>query len=97
LPDGEVTEYDPPHVLAYTWGEDLLRFELQRCGEGGCRLVLLHTFDDRFKAARYAAGSHLCLDSLAASLDGTETARGQVADGLPLGWLRAERRLRRAL
>jgi uncharacterized protein YndB with AHSA1/START domain len=66
---GEVTEYDPPRVLAHTWGEDRLRWEL-RPHDDGCLLVLEHVFDDHFKAARDAAGWHVCLDALAAALDG---------------------------
>ena len=73
--EGEVTEYDPPRVLAYTWGEDRLRFEVEE-REDGCLLVLEHVFDDRFKAARDAAGWHLCLGALAASLAGEQPVEG---------------------
>ena len=73
---GEITEYDPPRALAHTWGDDHLRWEL-RPDDDGCLLVLTHTFDDRFKAARDAAGWHLCIDALAASLDGGETPLGR--------------------
>jgi uncharacterized protein YndB with AHSA1/START domain len=69
MPDGEVSEYEPPRVLAHAWGEDHLRWEL-RPHDRGCLLVLAHTFDDRFKAARDAAGWHLCLDALSSLLDG---------------------------
>jgi uncharacterized protein YndB with AHSA1/START domain len=71
--EGEVTEYEPRRVLAYTWGEDHLRWELRPHAEGTL-LVLTHTFDDHFKAARDAAGWHLCLDALATSLAGSEAA-----------------------
>jgi uncharacterized protein YndB with AHSA1/START domain len=64
--EGEVTEYDRPRVLAYTWGDDHLRWELEPRGDG-CLLVLTHTFDDHFKAARDAAGWDACL---------THSARG---------------------
>lgn len=67
--DGNVTDYDPPRLLAHTWGEDHLRWELRPHDEGTL-LLLLHTFDDRFKAARDAAGWHMCLDALAGALDG---------------------------
>ena len=82
--EGQVTEYDPPRVLAYTWGDDLLRWELEPRDDGSL-LVLTHTFDDRFKAARDAAGWHLCLDALVASLAGTKPA-SQEAGGLPPAW-----------
>ena len=74
MPAGEVTEYEPPRVLAHTWDEDLLRWELRPDGDG-CLLVLTHTFDDRFKAARDAAGWHVCLDALAATLAGCRARR----------------------
>jgi uncharacterized protein YndB with AHSA1/START domain len=94
MPDGEITEYDPPRVLAYSWGEDLLRFELHP-RDGGCLLVLTHAFDDRFKAARDAAGWHLCLAALSSSLDGEDAQRGSDAEGLPLGWQRLDRQYER--
>jgi uncharacterized protein YndB with AHSA1/START domain len=83
--DGEVTEYHPPRVLAYTWGEDQLRWELEP-REEGCLLVLTHVFDDRFKAARDAAGWHLCLDALSSSLDGAPSRRKGDDEGVPPGW-----------
>jgi uncharacterized protein YndB with AHSA1/START domain len=83
--DGEVLEYDPPRLLAYTWGEDHLRWELSP-REDGCLLILTHTFDDRLKAARDGAGWHFCLRWLARMLDGEETGRGEQAGGVPRGW-----------
>lgn len=86
MPDGKVLKYDPPHLFAHTWGEDQLRWELHGHQEG-CLLVLMHTFDDRLKAARDAAGWHLCLDSLRASLsDGEAAGEQQRPDGPPPGW-----------
>jgi uncharacterized protein YndB with AHSA1/START domain len=70
MPDGEITEYDAPRTLAHAWGDDHLRWELHPDGDG-CLLVLVHTFDDHFKAARDAAGWHICLDALSATLEGT--------------------------
>jgi len=85
MPDGRVLDYDPPRLLAYSWGDDELRWELQR-HEGGCLLRLTHTFDDRFKAARDAAGWHLCLDALSGSLDGARAAERGDGPRLPQGW-----------
>ncbi len=70
--EGRVMELDPPHLLAYTWGNELLRWELHP-DERGCLLVFTHTFDDPTGAARNAAGWHVCLDRLASLLG--ETAR----------------------
>ena len=68
--EGEVLEVDPPRVLAYTWGEDVLRFELTPDG-AGCLLVFTDTIVDRGKAARDGSGWHVCLDGLEARLDGS--------------------------
>jgi uncharacterized protein YndB with AHSA1/START domain len=77
--EGEFTEFDPPRLLAYTWGDEDLRWELEPT-EQGCRLALTHTFDERSgiphpagprkKAARTASGWDVCLASLEALLDG---------------------------
>jgi uncharacterized protein YndB with AHSA1/START domain len=66
---GEVTEHDPPRRLAFYWGEDHLRFELEPTDEG-CVLRFTALLDARDKAARDAAGWHTCLDRLEAALDG---------------------------
>src|SRR5271168_827897 len=46
---GRVLECVAPSLLAYTWGEDELRWTLEELEEG-CLLTLEHSFDDRFKA-----------------------------------------------
>jgi uncharacterized protein YndB with AHSA1/START domain len=70
---GEVLEVDEPNVLAFTWGEDTLRFELSAEGDG-TRLVLIDELPPD-SAARNAAGWERCLDRL----EGRELA--------PDGWL----------
>jgi uncharacterized protein YndB with AHSA1/START domain len=60
---GKVLEVDEPHVLAFTWGDDALRFELWPEGDG-TRLVLIDELP-RDSAARNAAGWEQCLDRLA--------------------------------
>ena len=69
--DGEVLVYDPPRVFAYRWGPDVLRWELRADGSG-CTLTFTDTIEAQGKAARDAAGWHVCLEALAARLDGTE-------------------------
>jgi len=66
---GVVTELEPPRVFAFSWGDDLLRWELRPDGDG-CLLTLHHTFDDRAGAASFAAGWHTCIEALDATLDG---------------------------
>ena len=69
--DGEMITFDPPSVLELRWGGDeTLRFEL-RPEDGGTVLTFVNTFDELGKAARDGAGWHVCLDALAADLDGT--------------------------
>ena len=68
--DGQMLVFDPPQVLEFTWGTDLLRIELEPDGTGTL-LTLTDTFDDLGKAARDAAGWHECLERLASELDGT--------------------------
>lgn len=65
---GEVTEVDPPRSLAYTWGGEHFRFELERDGDG-CRLIFLHVFDDRTLGAQHATGWELYFDRLDAHLE----------------------------
>ena len=60
---GEVLEVDEPSVLAFTWGDDRLRFELSPEGDG-TRLVLIDELPPD-TAARNAAGWEQCLDRLA--------------------------------
>ena len=66
---GKVLAYQPPSLLEFSWGPDVLRLEIEPRG-AGCTLTLLDTFDELGKAARDAAGWHVCLDLLAAHLDG---------------------------
>jgi uncharacterized protein YndB with AHSA1/START domain len=79
--EGELTEFDPPRLLAYTWGDEALRWELEPTADG-CRLAFSHTFDERSgvphpagprkKAARDGSGWEVCLASLEALLDGRD-------------------------
>jgi uncharacterized protein YndB with AHSA1/START domain len=70
---GQVLAYQPPSVLEFSWGPDVLRLELHPHG-AGTTLTLLDTFEELGKAARDAAGWHVCLDLLALHLDGSGTA-----------------------
>ncbi len=72
---GDVRIVEPPRLLEYTWGPDLLRFEIEPAPDG-CILTLLDTFDEQGKAARDAAGWHVCLDRLVAALTGEVAETG---------------------
>lgn len=68
---GELKQCDPPRVLEYTWGDDLLRFELSEVSGGKqCKLVFFATFGERSQAPRDATGWHFCLDNLEQNLAG---------------------------
>jgi len=53
--DGEITDVEPPNLLAWNWGDELFRFELSPDGDG-CLLVFTHVFDDRKFGAQHATG-----------------------------------------
>jgi uncharacterized protein YndB with AHSA1/START domain len=81
--DGEVLAFVPQSLVEFRWGPDLLRMELEP-SQGGCTLTLLHTFGEQGKAARDAAGWHVCLDHLAAHLgDAAPPAAGRWAEVHP--------------
>ena len=76
-PAGRVLEVEPPRLLAFSWGNDVLRFEVEPEGDGAL-LRFTHAItgrDDwpaRLSAARNAAGWDACLAALTARLDGTD-------------------------
>ncbi len=74
--DGEMLAFVPPTLKELRWADDVLRFELEADGGGdgaGCILRLSVTFSESGKAARDAAGWHLCLDRLSSATDPTAT------------------------
>jgi uncharacterized protein YndB with AHSA1/START domain len=68
--DGEVLACEPPSLLEFRWGTDVIRFEIAPNAEPatGCTFRLSDVFGE---AARDAAGWHTCLDFLAHHLTGT--------------------------
>lgn len=80
-----VLRADPPTLLEYTFGDDLLRWELT-AADGGTRLTLRHTFAKRDEAPMYAAGWHLCVAVLGRLLDGEPVGVIRGRDALAHGW-----------
>lgn len=84
--DGDATEDMPatvrraerPTLLEYTWGPDLLCWELVATGPG-TRLTLRHTVRDLDWVPKVAAGWHLCF-----------VVAEHLLDGRPIGPIRAE-------
>jgi hypothetical protein len=75
---GAVVTYDPPCVFAFTWGAELLRFELLPDG-AGTKLVFTHHLSHPSVAARNGTGWHRCLGALGRLL-------GAPADGDRRSW-----------
>ncbi|MFD9737239.1 SRPBCC domain-containing protein [Umezawaea sp. NPDC059074] len=69
--EGEVVVHDAPRVLEYTWGDEILRWELTADGDDTA-LVYTDVFDDRELAAQTGSSWHAVLDLLEAHLDGRD-------------------------
>ncbi|ASR33741.1 hypothetical protein BAY61_00665 [Prauserella marina] len=71
---GRVLRCTPPSLLEYTWGEEILRWELESAEVDGpaCVLTFSNTFTDPAFAPFNALGWHSGLDRLAAVLDGED-------------------------
>jgi len=68
---GTMIACDEPHHLELTWGEHVLRFDLEAGPhDGGSTLTLTVRLEELGVAARDAAGWHVSLDNLANRLDG---------------------------
>jgi uncharacterized protein YndB with AHSA1/START domain len=71
---GVIRAYEPPHLIEYTWGDEVLRWELQPTAEG-CTLHLTATYDDRAGSASFSGGWSLCFDALQRVLGDTVPER----------------------
>jgi uncharacterized protein YndB with AHSA1/START domain len=80
-----VTTAEPPTLLEYTWGTDLLRWELAALGSG-TRLTLRHTVAERDVVPKAAAGWHLCLVVAEHLLDGEPIGPIVGEQALEYGW-----------
>ena len=80
-----MTRAEPPSLLEYTWGTDVLRWELAPAG-AGTELTLRHTVAGADWLPKAAAGWHLCLAVAERLLDGDpiDPIRGQAA--MDFGW-----------
>lgn len=64
-----ITEFEPPHSLAYEWSGERLRWTVEAEGEG-CILRLSNTIIDADWMPRTAAGWDTCIEGLLALLTG---------------------------
>jgi uncharacterized protein YndB with AHSA1/START domain len=74
-----------PSLLEYTWGNDILRWELESI-PSGTRLTLHHTLDDRTWIPKVAAGWHICLDVADYQMAGQPIGRIVANDARKHGW-----------
>ncbi|WP_250035312.1 SRPBCC domain-containing protein [Paractinoplanes maris] len=82
---------EAPRVLEYSWGQDLLRWELEAAGDG-TRLTLRHTLVEPSDPASVATGWHMCVVVLQRLLDGDphSVIRGRAAEKYGFSDLREE-------
>jgi uncharacterized protein YndB with AHSA1/START domain len=66
---GVLREAIEPRLLEYTWGDDIVRWELEPY-RNGTRLTLRHTVESPDLLSKVAAGWHLCLVVAEQFLDG---------------------------
>lgn len=91
--DGEAVETHPsevrrairPVLLEYSWGPDLLRWELEADGTG-TKLTLNHTVESPEWIPRTAAGWHLCLVVAERRMDGEDIGPIVGHEAKKYGW-----------
>jgi uncharacterized protein YndB with AHSA1/START domain len=67
---GVIRAYEPPRLLEYTWGDEVLRWELVPAA-GGCTLHLTATHDDKPGSASFTSGWIMCFDAMEKVLGGS--------------------------
>ena len=82
-----VRHADRPRLLEYTWGDDVLRWELEGI-DIGTRLTLSHTVGDPDWLPRVAAGWQICFDVADRALSGVPIGRIVGDDARRVGWER---------
>lgn len=71
---GEVLQVEPERLLEFSWGEGIIRCELEPDGEG-TRLRLSELMPDASWGARNAAGWEMCLENLDSVIQGVTVAK----------------------
>jgi uncharacterized protein YndB with AHSA1/START domain len=80
-----VVRSEPPTLLEYTLGTDVLRWELIPTGTG-THLTLRHTVADADWLPKVAAGWHICLDVAEHLLDGDPVGVIRGSEAMRFGW-----------
>ncbi|MGH7445104.1 MAG: SRPBCC family protein [Longimicrobiales bacterium] len=84
---GSVLRAEPPTLLEYRWGDDVLRWELEPAGTG-TRLILRHQVSGPEWLSKVAAGWHICIDVADAFMSGAPVGRIVADDAMKHGWER---------
>lgn len=82
---GQVTIANPPSLLEYEWGDDVLRWSVEPTDDGS-RLTLEHTVKERESVPQMAAGWHLCLVVAESLLDGEPIGPIRGTEAMNYGW-----------
>jgi uncharacterized protein YndB with AHSA1/START domain len=85
--ESEVRHADAPHLLEYTWGDAVVRWELAPI-ESGTRLTLRQTLEDPTWLPKVAAGWHMCLDVAERAIAGHPIGRIVAGEAKRFGWER---------
>jgi uncharacterized protein YndB with AHSA1/START domain len=80
-----VRRAERPKLLEYTWGGDVLRWELAEVA-AGTRLTLQHTVAELELVPKVAAGWHICLDVAERLLGGDPVGPIVGSDAMNYGW-----------
>jgi uncharacterized protein YndB with AHSA1/START domain len=83
--EAKVLRAEPPVLLEYTWGDDLLRWELEPL-PSGTRLTLHHTVQAPDWLPKAAAGWHICLDVCEQLLNGADVRAIRGQEAMNHGW-----------
>lgn len=75
---GVIRAYEPPRLIEYTWGDEVLCWELTPADDG-CVLHLTATYDDRPGSASFTSGWILCFDALERVLGGSAVQEKEYA------------------
>src|SRR5437588_2627419 len=87
---GQMLTFEPPSLLEFTWGGDLLRFALEPDGDG-TEMTFTVTLDELGKATRDGAGWHQSLEALDRALVGEQGRDYDTEDWRELRDVYAER------
>jgi uncharacterized protein YndB with AHSA1/START domain len=81
----DVRVVEPPTQLVYTWGDDVLVWELSPIADG-TQLTLRHTVQGKDWMPKVAAGWHLCLVVADRMIDGDAVQAIRGGDAMRYGW-----------